>query len=254
MIRSHLHISRDLPFRKCHRHQEPDAKGIRPVTVQFEKHAVKITTIKSSHCIFIIRTETQCWVRQVIWWARASSSVRTFLKSSSESGQSSWSLQKRWSLTKYKFILTWDACEGSQKATRQSTDVTLWQASCRQRHLCLQRGDWQHWAPQQCGDTGRVWEPGKIYSTIYFWISLNIILFWSHRQNQNTSKSRLSRARTSLKIDQNAPGDGYWENLFHRVNMFKLKFSLLPKLQIDPQSFTPHMGPEQSGSFKVLKF
>ena len=45
MIRSHLHISRDLPFRKCHRHQEPDAKGIRPVTVQFEKHAVTITTL-----------------------------------------------------------------------------------------------------------------------------------------------------------------------------------------------------------------
>ena len=44
MIRNYLHISRDLPFRKCHRHQEPDAKGIRPVTVQFEKHAVNIIT------------------------------------------------------------------------------------------------------------------------------------------------------------------------------------------------------------------
>ena len=47
MIRNYLHISRDLPFRKCHRHQEPDAKGIRPVTVQFEKHAVNIITRKS---------------------------------------------------------------------------------------------------------------------------------------------------------------------------------------------------------------
>ena len=40
MIRNYLHISRDLPFTKCFRHQEPDAKGVRPVTVQFEKHAV----------------------------------------------------------------------------------------------------------------------------------------------------------------------------------------------------------------------
>ena len=40
VIRNYLHISRDLPFRKCFRHQEVDSKGIRPVTVQFEKHAV----------------------------------------------------------------------------------------------------------------------------------------------------------------------------------------------------------------------
>ena len=43
VIRNYLHISRDLPFRKCFRHQEVDSKGIRPVTVQFEKHAVILT-------------------------------------------------------------------------------------------------------------------------------------------------------------------------------------------------------------------
>ena len=55
MIRNYLHISRDLPFRKCHRHQEPDAKGIRPVTVQFEKHAVNIIIHNKSILIINIR-------------------------------------------------------------------------------------------------------------------------------------------------------------------------------------------------------
>ena len=40
MIRNYLHISREMPFNKCWRHQEMDAKGIRPITVQFEKHTV----------------------------------------------------------------------------------------------------------------------------------------------------------------------------------------------------------------------
>ena len=62
MIRNHLHISRDLPFRKCHRHQEPDAKGIRPVTVQFEKHGVKITTIHYTFSVSAV-------VRYTYWGA-----------------------------------------------------------------------------------------------------------------------------------------------------------------------------------------
>ena len=40
VIRSLLHISRDIPFEKVVRSAEEDARGIRPVTVQFEKHAV----------------------------------------------------------------------------------------------------------------------------------------------------------------------------------------------------------------------
>ena len=46
MIRSLLHVSRDMPFVKVVRSMEEDARGIRPVTVQFEKHAVSTYCVK----------------------------------------------------------------------------------------------------------------------------------------------------------------------------------------------------------------
>ena len=38
-----LHVSRDMPFVKVVRSMEEDVRGDRPVTVQFEKHAVRFT-------------------------------------------------------------------------------------------------------------------------------------------------------------------------------------------------------------------
>ena len=42
MIRSQLHISREMPFTKVVRGAEEDAKGVKPVTVTFEKSTVSI--------------------------------------------------------------------------------------------------------------------------------------------------------------------------------------------------------------------
>lgn len=42
VIRSQLHISRDMPFVKVVRNTEEDAKGVKPVTVQFEKTTVRV--------------------------------------------------------------------------------------------------------------------------------------------------------------------------------------------------------------------
>ena len=39
-IRSLLHISRNIPFEKVVRSADEDARGIRPVNVQFERHVV----------------------------------------------------------------------------------------------------------------------------------------------------------------------------------------------------------------------
>ena len=44
MIRSQLHISRDMPFTKVVRSAEEDAKGVKPVTVTFEKSTVSPRT------------------------------------------------------------------------------------------------------------------------------------------------------------------------------------------------------------------
>ena len=44
MIRSQLHISRDMPFTKVVRSPEEDAKGVKPVTVTFEKSTVSTRT------------------------------------------------------------------------------------------------------------------------------------------------------------------------------------------------------------------
>ena len=44
MIRSQLHISREMPFTKVVRGAEEDAKGVKPVTVTFEKSTVSIGT------------------------------------------------------------------------------------------------------------------------------------------------------------------------------------------------------------------
>ena len=44
MIRSQLHISRDMPFTKVVRSAEEDAKGGKPVTVTFEKSTVSPRT------------------------------------------------------------------------------------------------------------------------------------------------------------------------------------------------------------------
>ena len=44
MIRSQLHISRDMPFTKVVRSAEEDAKGVKPVTVTFEKSTVSERT------------------------------------------------------------------------------------------------------------------------------------------------------------------------------------------------------------------
>ena len=44
MIRSQLHISRDMPFTKVVRSGEEDAKGVKPVTVTFEKSTVSPRT------------------------------------------------------------------------------------------------------------------------------------------------------------------------------------------------------------------
>ena len=40
VIKSHLHISREMPLVKVTRGTEEDAKGVKPVTVQFEKEVV----------------------------------------------------------------------------------------------------------------------------------------------------------------------------------------------------------------------
>ena len=40
VIKSQLHISREMPFVKVVRNAEEDAKGVKPVTVQFEKTTV----------------------------------------------------------------------------------------------------------------------------------------------------------------------------------------------------------------------
>ena len=42
VIRSQLHISREMPFTKVVRGAEEDAKGVKPVTVTFEKSTVSI--------------------------------------------------------------------------------------------------------------------------------------------------------------------------------------------------------------------
>ena len=44
VIRSQLHISRDMPFTKVVRSAEEDAKGVKPVTVTFEKSTVSTRT------------------------------------------------------------------------------------------------------------------------------------------------------------------------------------------------------------------
>ena len=44
MIRSQLHISRDMPFTKVVRSADEDAKGVKPVTVTFEKSTVSPRT------------------------------------------------------------------------------------------------------------------------------------------------------------------------------------------------------------------
>ena len=43
VIRSQLHMSRDMPFAKVVRSNEEDAKGVKPVTVTFEKTTVTIS-------------------------------------------------------------------------------------------------------------------------------------------------------------------------------------------------------------------
>ena len=48
MIRSQLHISREMPFTKVVRGAEEDAKGVKPVTVTFGKSTVSTGTRGSS--------------------------------------------------------------------------------------------------------------------------------------------------------------------------------------------------------------
>ena len=40
LIKNQLHISRELNITKCHRQQQPDTRGVRPLVVTFHEHAV----------------------------------------------------------------------------------------------------------------------------------------------------------------------------------------------------------------------